>query len=53
MVAQKVTPSDLARRLGTVPQQVNRIIDLKHVTKIDTIERALEALGRQLELKVA
>jgi antitoxin HicB len=53
MVAQKVTPSDLARRLGTVPQEVNRIIDLKHVTKIDTIERALAALGRQLELKVA
>ncbi|MEX3932528.1 type II toxin-antitoxin system HicB family antitoxin [Paraburkholderia phymatum] len=52
MIAQKVTPSDLARRLGTSPQVVNRIVDIKHATKIDTIAEALEALGRQLEIAV-
>jgi antitoxin HicB len=52
MIAQKVTPSDLARRLGTSPQVVNRIVDIKHATKIDTIAEALEALGRQFEIAV-
>jgi antitoxin HicB len=53
MIAQKVTPSELARRLNTRPQDVNRIVNLGHVTKIDTIAEALEALGKHLELSVA
>ncbi|WP_310633735.1 type II toxin-antitoxin system HicB family antitoxin [Paraburkholderia sp.] len=52
MVAQKVTPSELARRLDTSPQVVNRIVDLKHATKIDTIAEAVEALGKRLEIGV-
>ena len=52
MIAQKVTASDLARRLGTVPQEINRLIDLQHATKIDTVERALGALGKRLELSI-
>jgi len=53
MIAQKVTPSQLARRLNTRPQDVNRIVNLGHVTKIDTIADALEALGKHLEISVA
>jgi len=53
MIAQKVTPSELARRLNTRPQDVNRIVNLGHVTKIDTIADALEALGKHLEISVA
>ncbi|MBR7961232.1 type II toxin-antitoxin system HicB family antitoxin [Burkholderia vietnamiensis] len=52
MLAQGVTPSELARRMGTRPQDVNRIMDLGHTTKIDTIAEALEAVGRHLELSV-
>lgn len=52
MIDQKVTPSELARRLGTSPQVVNRIVDVKHATKIDTIADALGALGKQLEIAV-
>lgn len=52
MIAQGVTPSDLARRLNTRPQDVNRIMDLGHTTKIDTIAEALETLGRRLEISV-
>jgi antitoxin HicB len=44
---------ELARRLGTTPQSVNRIVTLRHPTKIDTIAEALRALGRRLELSVA
>lgn len=52
MPEQQVTPSALARRLRTTPQTVNRIVDLRHATKIDTIDQALGALGKRLELRV-
>jgi antitoxin HicB len=50
MLAQRVTPADLARRMGTRPQEVNRLTTLNHSTKIDTISRALRALGKRLEV---
>ena len=53
MVRQKVRPADLARRLKTTRQEVNRIIDLHHTTKIDTIAGAIAALGQRLEIRVA
>ena len=53
MLAQKVGPSELARRMGSLPQYVNRLIDLNHATKIDTIEKAMAALGKRFELQVA
>lgn len=52
MLKQKVTPAELARRLGTRPQDVNRIIDLGHTTKIDTLAQAFHALGRRLDFTV-
>ncbi|MGF6771001.1 antitoxin HicB [Paraburkholderia sp. GAS199] len=52
MLAQKVTPSELARRLNTRPQDVNRIMTLSHTTKIDTISDAFEALGKRLDITV-
>ncbi|MES3020126.1 MAG: type II toxin-antitoxin system HicB family antitoxin [Pseudomonadota bacterium] len=53
MVAQKVSASDLARRMGTIPQEINRLIDLRHATKIDSVERAFGALGKRLEMRLA
>lgn len=53
MLAQGVIPSELARRLETTRQAVDRMINLKHPTKIDSIEDAMSALGRELELSVA
>lgn len=50
MLAQKVGPSELARRMGTSPQVVNRLVDLHHPTKIDKVEEALGSLGKHLEL---
>jgi len=52
MLAQGVTPAELARRLGTSPQVVNRIVDTSHATKIDTIDDALRALGARLDLTI-
>lgn len=51
MVRQKVRPSELARRLGTTAQEVNRLTQLTHVTKIDGIDNALQALGKRLEVR--
>lgn len=53
MLEQNVIPSELARRMATTRQEVNRLIDLKHTTRIDRIEDAMAALGRELELSVA
>lgn len=52
MMAQNVRPSELARRLGTTPQEITRFTDLRHATKIDRIDTALHALGKSLELRV-
>lgn len=53
MLAQEVIPSELARRMGTNRQEVNRLINLNHTTRIDRIEDAMSALGRDLQLSVA
>lgn len=53
MLAQSIIPSELARRMATTRQAVDRLINLKHPTKIDSIEDAMSALGRELELSVA
>lgn len=50
MLAANVRPSDLARRMGKIPQEVNRILDLRHNTKIDTIQEAFKALGKNLSV---
>lgn len=53
LAAQKVRPADLARLLSMKPQEVNRMLNLSHATKIDQIEEALAALGKRLVLSVA
>jgi len=53
MLVQDIRPAELARRLGVKPQEVTRLLDLAHTTKIDAIEGALQALGKELELELA
>ena len=52
MLAQNVRPAELARRLGTSPQEINRLTNLRHTTRIDGIDSALRALGRYLEMRL-
>lgn len=52
MIESGVSPAKLARRLGTSPQVVNRIVNFRHSTKIDTIAEAIEATGKRLEMRV-
>ncbi len=53
MLAQRITQADLARRMHVKPQEVTRIVDVHHATKIDTLADAFAALGRRLELRLA
>lgn len=53
LLASKTRPADLARAMKVQPQEVSRILDLQHATKIDTLQRAFAAVGKHLELHVA
>jgi len=52
VVQTNARPIDLARRMGIKSQEVTRILDLHHATKIDTLASAFRALGYELELSV-
>jgi len=48
-----LTQSELARLMGVKRQEVTRLFNLHHSTKIDTVQKALLALGKRLELTAA
>lgn len=52
MLAQKVNKAELGRRLHWHPPQVDRVLDVRHASRIDQIEHALAAVGKRLELHV-
>ena len=51
MLAQKVRPSELARRLSIPRQNVTRLLDPRHPTKIDSLAAAFKALGKRMEIQ--
>jgi len=53
MLAQHVSNAQLANLVGFTRQEINRVTDLRHSTKIDTIAKALNSLGRHLRLEVS
>jgi antitoxin HicB len=53
MLAQEVRPAELARRMKIPRQEMTRILDVRHATKIDSIAAALRALGKQLDVSVS
>jgi antitoxin HicB len=53
MLRQKVRPAELARRLHTTPQEINRLTNIRHASKIDGIANAMKALGKTLQVSAA
>lgn len=53
MLAQSVSQSELARRMGTRPQDVQRLVALTHASKIDNLEAAMRALGKRFDIRAA
>ena len=47
-----VRKADLARRLGWQKSQVDRLLNLKHASRLDQIEQALGALRKRLVIAV-
>jgi antitoxin HicB len=53
MIRQDVRPAELAKRLNTSKQEVNRLTTLSHATKVDRIAEAFHVLGKELTISVA
>jgi antitoxin HicB len=51
MLKDRIRPADLARMLSVQPQEITRLTNLKHNTKIDTLADALDALGYELIIR--
>ena len=47
-----VRKAGLARRVGWQKSQVDRLLDLKHASRLDQIETALKALDKRLTVQV-
>jgi antitoxin HicB len=52
MIAGRVRKTELARRLGVHMPQVDRLLDLSHSSRIEQIEAALRATGKELIIDV-
>lgn len=49
---QRVSNSELARRLGVHERVVRRMLDPEHATKAEKIQAALAVLGKQMTVEV-
>jgi antitoxin HicB len=52
MRAEGVGKAALSQRLGVALPQVDRLLDLRHNSRLDQIERAFAALGRSMAIVV-
>ncbi len=52
MRAEGVGKAALAKRLDVALPQIDRLLDLRHSSRLDAIERAFAALGREMEIVV-
>jgi antitoxin HicB len=52
MLEANATQVELAGRLDCDPRQVRRLLDLRHNSRLDQLEKALKVLGRRLVLEV-
>ena len=50
---QGIGKAELARRLGWHMPQVDRVLDVQHRSRLDQMDAALGAIGRQLQVTVA
>ena len=53
MIRQGVRKAEMARRLGVHTPQVDRLLNLRHSSRIEQVEAALETLGRRLDVSIA
>jgi antitoxin HicB len=52
MLAAGMRKAELARRLGWHKPQVDRLLDLRHDSRLDQIERAFAVLGKRVRIAI-
>jgi antitoxin HicB len=52
MRASKIGKAELARRLNWHLPQVDRLLDLRHSSRLDQLEAAFRTLGRRLSVQI-
>lgn len=52
MREQGVSKADLGRRLGWHMPQIDRMLDLRHVSRLPQLEQALRALGKEIVVEI-
>jgi antitoxin HicB len=52
MRAARVGKAELARRLNCHLPQVDRLLDLRHASRLDQLEAAFRALGKRLSVQI-
>lgn len=52
MQKEGVSKAELARRLAVSRPQIDRLVDFLHESRMDGVERALQALGRRISITV-
>lgn len=53
MIFQGVRKAELARRMGVHMPQVDRLLNVRHASRIEQVESALQQLGRRLDVSIA
>src|ERR1700722_4960072 len=52
MLAVGMRKAEIARRLGWHKPQVDRLLDLRHDSRLDQIERAFATLGKRMKITI-
>lgn len=52
MLAQSISKSEMARRLNIAPPNFERVMNVRHKTKFETLYNAFAVLGKRLEIRV-
>jgi len=52
MIKTGTRKADLARKLGIHAPQVDRLLDLDHDSRLDQIDSAVRALGKEFEIRI-
>jgi len=52
MRTARIGKAELARRLNCHLPQVDRLLDLRHASRLDQLEAAFRALGKQLSIQI-
>lgn len=53
MIETGTRKADLARKMGQNPQQIDRLMDVQHSSKVETVERALHLLNRDISVSIS